>query len=48
MPYVIKPYKNGYRLYKRDDPTKAFSKKPMTLEKVKKQLKAIGYFSHRK
>lgn len=48
MPYVIKKYKTGYRLYKRDDPNKSFSKKPMTLEKVKKQLKAIGYHSHKK
>jgi hypothetical protein len=41
MPYKIVPYKNGYRLCKLDG-SKCFSDKPMSLKKVKKQLKAIG------
>jgi hypothetical protein len=47
MPYIIKKYKNGYRLYKKTN-NKAFSNKPMTLENAKRQMRAIGMHSHHK
>lgn len=37
MPYIIKSYKSGFRVCKKDQPTKCFSNKPLT-----KQMMAIG------
>jgi hypothetical protein len=41
MPYYIKKFKDGYKVCKKDE-TKCFSKKPIPLERAKKQMKAIG------
>lgn len=40
MPYQIKPYKTGYRVYAEDG--KALSKKPLPLTRAKKQLTAVN------
>lgn len=48
MPYIIKKVKNGYKLCKKNDPTKCFSKNPITKTKAKAQLKAIGMNEHLK
>lgn len=41
MPYEIRKIKNGFKVCKKKE-NKCFSNKPLTLEKAKKQLKAIG------
>jgi len=41
MPYEIRKIKNGFKVCKKKE-NKCFSDKPLTLEKAKKQLKAIG------
>jgi len=41
MPYMIKPVAKGYKVAKKDDPSKVFSKKPLTRERAVKQMKAI-------
>ena len=48
MPYKIKKVKDGFKVCKVDEPTKCFSNKPLTLEKAKKQMRAIGMSEHRK
>lgn len=48
MPYKIKKVKDGYKVCKRDEPTKCFSKKGITKEQAIKQMKAIGLHSHKK
>ena len=46
MPYNIKPYKTGYRLELLSNPEHIFSYHPMTLEQVKKQMRAIETRKH--
>lgn len=41
MPYIIKRWKNGYRLVLLSDPAHYFSYHPMTYDNVIKQMKAI-------
>jgi tRNA1(Val) A37 N6-methylase TrmN6 len=41
MPYKIRLLKDGYKVCKRDNPNKCFSKKGLSLEVAKKQEKAI-------
>jgi DNA adenine methylase len=41
MPYTIKKVKNGYKVCKKDEPTKCFSKEGIPEENAKKQMKAI-------
>lgn len=48
MPYIVVKEGNKYKLCKRDEPTKCFSKRGMSLKKVISQLKAIGMNSHKK
>jgi hypothetical protein len=45
MPYLIKKFKDGYKVCKRDNIKKCFSNNPIPLENAKKQLKAIGMHS---
>jgi hypothetical protein len=40
MPYEIKKVTGGYKVCKKNE-KKCFSKKPLKLEKAKKQMKAI-------
>lgn len=42
MPYIIKEVDDGYKVCKKSNPSKCFSKKPLTMNRAKKQLKAIG------
>jgi hypothetical protein len=42
MPYIIKEFKKGFKVCKKDDPSKCFSKKPIPKINAEKQLKAIG------
>ena len=42
MPFFIKKFKNGYKVCKRDEPKKCFSKKPIPLKNAEKQIRAIG------
>lgn len=48
MPYIIKKVDEGYKVCKKKQPNKCFSKDPLTEEQAKKQLKAIGLNSHKK
>lgn len=48
MPYIIKKVDDGYKVCKKKQPNKCFSKDPLTEEQAKKQLKAIGLNSHKK
>jgi len=41
MPYIIEEFEDGYRVCKKDNPTKCFSNKSLPLETAKKQEKAI-------
>lgn len=41
MPYILRKIKDGYKVCKKDEPTKCFSKKPLTKEKAKRQMRAI-------
>lgn len=41
MPYVIKKYKYGFRVCKKDDPSECYSNKPLTKKVAKKQRVAI-------
>lgn len=41
MPYKIKTVVGGYKVAKKSEPTKTYSKKPLTLKKAKAQKKAI-------
>lgn len=41
MPYIIKRCKDGYKVCKKDEPSKCFSKNPLTKEVARKQLQAI-------
>ena len=41
MPYTIKKVPGGFKVCKANDKTKCFSKKPLTKETAKKQMKAI-------
>jgi hypothetical protein len=41
MPYVVKAVKGGFKVCKKDEPSKCFSKKPLTKAKAIKQEKAI-------
>ena len=45
MPYKIKKTKKGYKVCKKVG-GKCFSKKPLSKEKAKAQLKAIGLHTH--
>lgn len=47
MPYEIRKVRNGYKVCKKKG-NKCFSKEGLTLEKAKKQLKAIGLNEHLK
>ena len=47
MPYVIRRFKDGFKVCKRDD-NKCFSKEEIPLSRAKLQLKAIGLNSHKK
>jgi hypothetical protein len=42
MPYILVKCKNGYKLCKRDEPKKCFSKNPISLSQAKKQRQAIA------
>lgn len=41
MPYEIKKVKDGFKVCKKTNPSKCFSKKPLTKSKATKQMKAI-------
>lgn len=41
MPYKIKKVKSGYKVCKKNKPSKCFSKNPLTKDKAKKQMGAI-------
>lgn len=41
MPYILKKFKNGFKVCKKDNPKECFSKEPMPLENAKKQKTAI-------
>ena len=45
MPYLIKKFKDGYKVCKKNNIKKCFSNNPIPLENAKKQLKAIGMHS---
>lgn len=47
MPYEIKEVNSGFKVCKKSD-GKCFSTQPLTLEKAKQQLKAIGMNTHKK
>ena len=42
MPYKIVPYKYGFRVCKKDQPSVCFSKKPLTKKTALKQRTAIN------
>jgi hypothetical protein len=42
MPYTVKPVDDGYKVCKRDEPDKCFSKKPLPKKRAEAQLKAIA------
>jgi len=46
MPYIVKKVPGGYKICKKADVNRCFSKKPLTREMAIKQLKAIGWSSH--
>lgn len=46
MPYIILKYKDGYRVHKRDDVKKVFSKMPLSYEQAVKQMRAIAISEH--
>lgn len=46
MPYIIKKVDDGFKVCKKDEPTKCFSKKPLTKKKATKQMKAIQISEH--
>ena len=41
MPYILRKIKNGYKVCKKDETKKCFSKKPLTKETAKRQMYAI-------
>jgi hypothetical protein len=41
MPYKILAMKHGYKVCKKDDDKKCFSKMPMSHDKATKQIKAL-------
>lgn len=41
MPYILKKEKSGFKVCKRDEPSRCFSKEPLTEEQAKKQRTAI-------
>jgi len=41
MPYILRKIKNGYKVCKKDETKKCFSKKPLTKETAMKQMYAI-------
>lgn len=42
MPYIIKPYKYGFRVCKKNQPSVCFSNKPLTKKMAMKQRTAIN------
>lgn len=48
MPYFLKEVKDGYKVCKTFEPNKCFSNKPLTEDKAKKQMKAIGMNENKK
>lgn len=42
MPYIIRDFKEGYKVCKKDKPSECFSRKPIPLNRAIKQRKAIG------
>ncbi len=46
MPYKIKKVKSGFKVCLKSNPSKCFSKKPLTSKKAKAQLAAIGMHTH--
>lgn len=48
MPYIIKKFKNGYKVCKKDAPSDCFSEEPIPLKRAIKQRKAIGISKARK
>ncbi len=46
MPYKIKKFSNGYKV-KSNYPPRYYSKKPMTLENAKKQLRILNSYEDR-
>jgi hypothetical protein len=42
MPYIIRKYKYGFRVCKKDEPSVCFSKKPLTRKRAIKQRTAIN------
>ncbi len=41
MPYIIKKVKGGYKVAKKSNPSKTFSKKALTEAGAKRQMQAI-------
>ena len=41
MPYILRKIKDGYKVCKKNEPKKCFSKNPLTKEKATRQMKAI-------
>lgn len=41
MPYIVKNVADGYKVCKKDEPAKCFSKKPLPKERAVKQRIAI-------
>ncbi len=48
MPYEIRKFKDGFRVCKKYEPSKCFSKKPLKIETAKKQKKAIEMSEYKK
>ncbi len=46
MPYIIKKFKDGYKVCKKDEPNECFSNDPIPLENAEKQKKAIEISEH--
>ena len=42
MPYILRKFKNGYKVCLVEDTTRCFSKKPIPKARAIKQMKAIG------
>ena len=41
MPYILRKIKDGYKVCKKDEPKKCFSKNLLTKDKATRQMKAI-------
>ncbi len=42
MPYILRKFKNGFKVCLKEDPSTCFSKKPIPKTRAIKQRRAIG------